>query len=136
MPPSVPLKLVLAMALGGGIVVSLVSRPPRRAIAGGELRRLIGAAVALYVVGGAATLTHHSVLAGLVYAAGISTCALAAWLSRGSDSEGPPGGEEPLDERPPPEPDGVPGPSSPEWARFEAQFREYAAGQRDRVGVR
>ena len=135
MPPSVPLKLVLALALGGGILVSLLSRPPRRAVAPGELRRLIAAAVALYVVGGLASLTHHPALAGLVYAAGISTCALAAWLSRGSDSEGPPGGEEPVDEQPPPEPDGMPGPSS-EWARFEAQFREYAERQRNRVGAR
>ncbi len=83
---------------------------------GADLRRLVVSALGLYAVGGVASLTHHPVLAGLVYAAGIIVCALAAWLSRGTDSEDPPrGGEDPVDERPPPEPDGLPrstGPSS------------------------
>jgi hypothetical protein len=79
--------------------------------------------VCLYLVGGLASLTHHPALAGLVYAAGIVICALAAWLSRGTDSEDPPGGEEPVDERPPPEPDGLPGLG---WDDFERAFRAYA----------
>ena len=69
-------------------------------------------------------MTHHPMLAALVYAAGISVCALAAWLSRGSDSEdGPPGGEEPEDEQPPPEPDGLP---TFDWSAFEREFRAHA----------
>jgi hypothetical protein len=62
-------------------------------------------------------------LAAMVYAAGITICALAAWLSRGSDSEDPPRGEEPFDEQPPPEPDGLP---DLDWESFERQFRSYS----------
>jgi hypothetical protein len=125
-PPSAAWKLVLAVALVTAISVSLVARAPRRALPGTELRRLVLAAIALYMVGGFASLTHHRVLAGLVYAAGISVCALAAWLSRGSDSEDPPDGEEPVDEQPPPEPDGLP---SFDWARFETEFRTFSEQQ-------
>jgi len=129
-PPSTAWKLVLALALAVAISGSLLIRAPRRAVAGAELRRLVLSAIALYAVGGLASVTHHPRLAGFVYAAGIAVCALAAWLSRGTDSEDPPGGEEPVDEQPPPEPDGVP---TFDWARFEAQFREYS--QQDRLGV-
>jgi len=80
-PPSDAWKLVLAIALGAGILVSAYARAPRRAIAGSDLRRLVLSALGLYAVGGLASLTHHPVLAGLVYAAGIVVCALAAWLS-------------------------------------------------------
>ena len=81
-----------------------------------------------------ASLTHHPALAGVVYAAGIMVCALAAWLSRGTDSEDPPRGNEPGDERPPPEPDGVP---KFDWAEFERAFRAHSERQgRDRAGVR
>jgi hypothetical protein len=131
-PPSAAWKLVLALALAGAIVVSLRARAPRRAVPGAELRRLVLSAIALYGAGGLASISHHPALAGLVYAAGIAVCALAAWLSRGSDSEDPPGGEEPVDEQPPPEPDGLP---TLDWAQFESQFREYTERRPDPLGV-
>jgi hypothetical protein len=123
MAPSDAWKVVLAVLLAGGIVVSIRARAPQRAIPGRDLRRLVLSAIGLYAVGGLASLTHHPVLAGLVYAAGIIVCTLAAWLSRGTDSEDPPGGDEPVDEQPPPEPDGVP---RFDWAAFEREFRSYA----------
>ena len=124
MPPSVAWKLVLAIALAAAICVSLFARAPRRAIPGSELRRLVLSALGLYAVGGLASLTHHPMIAALVYAAGIAVCALAAWLSRGNDSEDPPrGGDEPVDEQPPPRPDGVP---SFDWEAFERAFRAYS----------
>lgn len=134
LPPSAAWKLVLACVLGATILSSLLSRPPRRAASGEELRRLILAAIALYGVGGLASITRHHVLAALVYAAGVTTCALAAWLSRGTDSEDPPDGSEGADETPP-QPDGLQGPSL-EWVRFEAQFRQYAERWAERTGAR
>lgn len=131
-PPSVAWKLVLAVTLAGAIAVSACAGAPRRAVAEGELRRLVASALTLYAVGTIASLTHHSTLAGLVYAAGIATCALAAWLSRGTDSEDPPRGDEPVDEQPPPEPDGVP---RLDWAEFERAFRTYSERERDPAGV-
>jgi hypothetical protein len=132
MPP-VTWKLAFAIVLVAAIAASALARAPRRAVAPVELRRLVGCALALYAVGGLATLTHHSVLAGLVYAAGIGVAALAAWLSRGRDQEDPPdGGSEPVDEEPPPGPDGV---QWSDWERFERDFRSYArrrAGSVDR----
>jgi hypothetical protein len=121
-PPSDAWKLVLALALAAAILVSLCARAPRRTMPGSDLRRMVIAALGLYAVGGLASLTHHRLLAALVYASGIAICALAAWLSRGSDSEDPPGGEEPEDEQPPPEPDGLPG---FDWDAFEREFRSY-----------
>jgi hypothetical protein len=129
-PPSVAWKLVLAITLAAAIVVSACASAPRRAVPGGDLRRLIASALALYAVGGLASLTHHASLAGLVYAAGIMVCALAAWLSRGTDSEGPPRGEDPVDEQPPPEPDGLP---ELDWSEFERAFRAYS--ERTGAGV-
>jgi uncharacterized membrane protein YfcA len=129
MPPSDAWKLVLAIVLGAGILVSAYAHAPSRAVPGADLRRLVVSALTLYAVGGLASLTHHPVLAGLVSAAGIIVCALAVWLSRGSDSEDPPGGEdEPSDEQPPPEPDGLP---TFDWALFERDFRSYS--ERDRA---
>lgn len=122
-PPSEAWKLVLAIMLLAAIVSSARARAPRRAVAGADLRRLVLAALALYAVGGLAALTHHAVLAGIVCAAGIIVSALAAWLSRGNDSEDPPGGSEPVDEQPPPEPDGLP---AFDWAAFEREFRAYS----------
>jgi hypothetical protein len=122
-PPSDSWKLVLAIALAAAIIVSLYARAPARAIPGADLRRLVLCALGLYAVGGLASLTHHPVLAALVYAGGIAICALAAWLSRGSDSEGPPGGEDSGDEQPPPEPDGQPW---FDWEAFEREFRAYS----------
>lgn len=127
-------KLAFVIVLVGSIVASACVRAPRRAAHPTELRRLVGCAITLYAVGGLASLTHHPVLAGMVYGAGIGVAALAAWMSRGRDQEDPPGGgEEPVDEHPPPEPDGVPG---FDWNRFEREFREYARrhGAPPRVG--
>jgi hypothetical protein len=132
LPPSVAWKLVLAVTLAGAIVVSACASAPRRAVPAGDLRRLVAAALILYAVGGVASLTHHPALAGLVYAAGIVACALAAWLSRGSDSEDPPRGDEPVDEHPPPEPDGLP---TLDWAEFERAFRSYSEQHRPPAGV-
>lgn len=126
-PPSAAWKVVLAIALGAGILVSLYARAPRRTIPGSELRRLVVSALGLYAVGGLASTTNHEVLAALLYAAGISVCALAAWLSRGNDSEDPPDDEEPVDEHPPPGPDGMP---TFDWAAFEREFRSYSERRR------
>jgi hypothetical protein len=116
-------RLAFAVGLCATIFVSVCARAPRRSVPGAELRRLVLCALTLYAVGGLASLTHHEVLAGFVYGGGIIISALAAWLSRGRDQEDPPDGHEPVDEQPPPEPDGVP---RLDWAAFEREFREYA----------
>ena len=126
-------KVVLAVLLGAGIFTSAHARAPRKAVPHGDLGRLVGCAVGLYAVGGIASLTHHAALAGIVYAAGIAVCAFAAWLSRGSDSDDPPDGDEPADEQPPPSPDGVPW---IDWTEFERAFRAYADRPRERAGAR
>jgi hypothetical protein len=124
MPPTLAWKLAFAVVLVAAIVTSACARAPRRAADPVELRRLVICALGLYAIGGLATLTHHSILAGVVYATGVSVAALAAWLSRGRDQEDPPdGGSEPVDEHPPPGPDAVPW---WDWERFEREFREYA----------
>jgi uncharacterized membrane protein YfcA len=124
-------KIALAVALGVAIFFSAYAHAPRRSVAGADLRRLVFSAVALYLVGALASLSSHPILAGLVYAAGIFVCALAVWLSRGTDPDDPPhGGEEPSDERPPPSPDGIP---SFDWAEFERAFRAYS--ERETAGV-
>jgi uncharacterized membrane protein YfcA len=126
MPPTAAWKLAFAIALVAAIATSAFARAPRRSADPGELRRLVACALTLYAVGALATLTHHSALAGLVYAAGIAVAALAAWLSRGRDQEDPPdGGSEPGNEEPPPQPDGMPW---WDWERFEREFRDYAQG--------
>jgi hypothetical protein len=128
LPPSVAWKLVLVLALVGAIVLSACAKAPSRPLPRHELRRLVLAALTLYVVGVFASVTHHPLLAGVVYVAGIAACALAAWLSRGSNPDDPPrGGEEPGDEWPPPEPDGVP---QFDWQAFERDFRKYAGRPR------
>jgi hypothetical protein len=129
-PPSEAWKVVLTIALAAAIFISLCARAPRRAISGADLRRLVVSALGLYAVGGVASVSRHPMLAAVVYAAGIVVCAFAAWLSRGSDSEDPPGGEEPVDEQPPPEPDGLP---TFDWAAFERDFRTYT--EREPAGV-
>ncbi|HEV3054661.1 MAG TPA: hypothetical protein VGX45_08420 [Solirubrobacteraceae bacterium] len=124
-------KIGLALALGVTILLSAYAHAPRRAVPKGDLRRLVISAVLLYAVGAVASVSHHPILAGLVYAAGIFVCCVALWLSRGTDPEDPPrGGEEPGDERPPPSPDGLP---EFEWSEFERAFRAYA--ERDSAGV-
>jgi hypothetical protein len=115
-------KVAFAVVLTGAIFVSACARAPRHSVPAGELRRLVGSALGLYAIGGVATLTHHPALAGMVYATGIAIAALAAWLSRGRDQDDPPGGSEPFDEPPPPEPDGVP---RLDWERFEREFRDW-----------
>jgi len=127
-PSSDAWKLAFALLLGVGIVLSLYAAAPRRSIAGGELRRLVVAAVILYAVGAAAWITHHDALAGLVFAAGISTAELAAWLSRGHGPEDPLRGADALDPEPPREPTGL------DWDGFERDFRAYAERFRDPVG--
>ena len=116
-------RLALAIAFCAAIFMSACARAPRQAVPGTELRRLVASALILYGVGGLASLTHHELLADLVYGAGIMVSALAAWLSRGRDQEDPPGDDEPEDEHPPPEPDGVP---RVDWGAFERDFRTYA----------
>jgi hypothetical protein len=132
LPPSFAWKLVLALVLIGGIALSAFARAPRRPLPPAELRHLVLGALSLYGVGVLASVTHHPVLAGIVYAAGISACALAAWLSRG-DSEDPPRGEEPPDHEPPPDPDGLP---EFDWRAFETQFRSYSKKTRELAGSR
>ncbi len=128
LPPSVAWKLLLALVLVGAIVLSACSRAPSQPLPRRELHRLVLAALILYGVGVFASMTHHALLAGVVYVAGIAACALAAWLSRGGDSEDPPrGGDEPIDEQPPPEPDGVP---RFDWRAFERDFRDYSERSR------
>jgi len=129
LPPSLAWKLVLVLVLVGGIMLSALARAPRRPLPHTELRRLVLAALTLYAVGVFASLTHHAALAGVVYVSGIAACALAAWLSRGSDSEDPPdGAEEPIEPVPPPDDrDGLP---AFDWAAFERQFRAYSSRPR------
>lgn len=125
---SATLKLAFAVALVGAIFLSACARAPRQAVPRSELRRLVLCALTLYAVGGLASLTHHGALAGLVYGSGILVAALAAWLSRGRDADDPPDdSDEPVDEQPPPEPDGIPW---LDWVAFEREFREYT----ERVG--
>jgi hypothetical protein len=134
--PSDAWKLVLAVVLLGAIAISAWARAPKAAAPTSELHRLVISALGLYVVGAVAWFTHHLLLAVLVYAAGITIAAVAAWLSRGSDSEDPPDddGGEPHDEPPSPEPDGVPW---FDWAAFERDFRAYSSrGGGKPAGVR
>jgi hypothetical protein len=132
-PPADAWKIVLAVALGGAILASAYAKAPRRAFPSRELRRLVLGALVLYAVGLAASLTHHSILAVVLFASGITVSALAAWLSRGSDSGGgPPRGDEPVDEQPPPDPDGMP---RFDWAAFERDFEDYARRRRYPVGT-
>jgi hypothetical protein len=133
-PPTHAWKLVLAVVLCAAILVSASARAPRRSVPGAELRRLVASALLLYAVGALASMRHHTALAALVYAAGISVCAFAAWLSRGhGESDDPPDGDKPSDEQPPPGPDGVP---RFDWPAFERELRAYTS-QRERkpVGV-
>ena len=124
-------KVLLLVGLLTAIVMSLCWAAPRRAVARSELHGLAFAGLCLYAVGGVALAVHHQALASLGFAGGIVICALAVWLSRGVDSEDPPPDEEhPIDEPPPPGPDGVP---RLDWDEFERAFRDYAA--RERAGT-
>ena len=134
MAPSTLWKLALAVALAAAILVSASAEAPRKPLARAELHGLLGAALALYAVGFASLLTHHMQLSVLVFAAGIATSALAAWLSRGRDvGGGPPGDGEPVDGEPPPDPEGLP---RFDWAQFERDLLAYTDRRRDPVRSR
>lgn len=120
--PSFAWKLVLAIALFAAIVASAYAKAPGRALPGADLRRLVIGALALFTAGMVSSLTHHELLAAMVYAAGTGVLALAAWLSRGSDSGGGPPRDEPVDEQPPPDPDGIP---PFDWDAFERELGTY-----------
>src|SRR5579862_3320898 len=122
-------KLVLTILLLAGLVVSLRGRAPRHTIPGTDMRRLVFGALSLYAVGAAAWITHHEALAVAVYAAGIATAALAAWLSRGHDPGDPPRGDE-RHEGPPPDPDGL----GFDWSAFERELLAYTERSRARTG--
>jgi len=125
----------IVFALGAAIVMGAWGAAPHRSVQRTELKRLVACALLLYGAGGLASLAGHSTLAALAYAAGISVCALALWLSRGSDADDPPhGGEDPSDEQPPPAPDGMP---EFDWAAFEREFRNYVRpSERTPAGAR
>jgi hypothetical protein len=116
-------KPLLGLFLFTTIVVSARARAPRRSLPSGDLRRLVVAALALYVVGAIAWLDHHLSLAVLVYAAGIVVAALTAWLSRGSDHRDPPSDDRPAGEPPAPDPGGA----GFDWEAFERGWNDYAA---------
>jgi hypothetical protein len=127
-------KVVLAIALLGTIVASAWARPPRRAIPTSDLRRLVLGAMALYGVGLAASLAHHLILAVALSSGGIGVSALAAWLSRGTDYRGgPPPEDEPVDEQPPPGPDGAP---RFDWPAFERELEAYSREAREPAETR
>jgi lysylphosphatidylglycerol synthetase-like protein (DUF2156 family) len=127
------LKLALAAVLVLSVALAALARAPRGRSSRIELRRLMLCASALYAVGLVASLTQHGSLAALVYAAGIGICALALWLSRGSDPGDPPDGpDDPGDEQPPPDPGGAP---AFDWAAFERQFRDYAERDREKLAT-
>src|ERR1700733_2253093 len=98
-------KVLLMVGLLAAIVMSVSWSAPRRAVPRSDIHGLAFAGLCLYAVGAFALVEHRQSLAGLVFAAGIVVCALAVWLSRGVDSEGPPpDDEEPADEPAPPGP--------------------------------
>jgi 4-amino-4-deoxy-L-arabinose transferase-like glycosyltransferase len=132
-PPSYAWKLVLAIVLGAAIVASAYAKAPSRPSPRSELRRLVLGALALYAVGLFALLRHQAQLAVVLYAAGVAASALAAWLSRGTDSGGGPAGDEPVDEHPPPTPDDGP---RFDWETFERDFQAYADRRRDPAQTR
>jgi hypothetical protein len=123
-------RIAFAIGLCIAIFLSICARAPSRSVPSWELRRLMCCAVTLYAVGVFAKLTDHGLLAGLVFSGGIMLSTLAAWLSRGRDQEDPPDGDQPVDQRPPPEPDGMP---PMDWPAFEREFRRYERGLRSRT---
>ena len=132
-PASDAWKVVLAVSLVGGIFVSVRARAPRRSLPRADLGRLVLAALLLYGVGVAASLTRHEALASVLYAAGISVCTLAVWLSRGSDPQDPPGRGDPFGDDGPPDPGEAP---EFDWGAFEREFRAYERRARRPAGRR
>jgi len=125
--PSLAWKLVLAVALAGAVFASAAARAPARPFPPADLRRLVAAALLLYAIGLLASLSHRVALAAMLYAAGISISAFAAWLSRGADSDGPSRPTESGEEPPTPGPDGAP---RFDWGAFERDFRAYEQRRR------
>jgi hypothetical protein len=124
-------RLAFAAVLGVAIFVSAFARAPRHSAGPGELRRLVLCALLLYAVGWLGSETGHKVLAGFVFAFGISVAAVAAWISRGRDQDDPPDEGEPVDRPPPADPDGVP---RFDWARFERDFQRWSQRPREPTG--
>jgi hypothetical protein len=122
-------KGALGIVLLGAIVLSTRGRAPRRALPSGDLKRLVACALGLYAIGAAAWLSHHLLLAVLVYAAGIATAALAAWLSRGDPGEPPAADGDPGGHEPPRDPDGA----RFDWAALERELGVYAPRRSRRV---
>ncbi len=117
-------KFTLAVVLAVAVVASACAQAPRQSVPAADLGRLVAGALVLYAVGALAWLSHHSILAGLVFGAGVAVASLAAWLARGHDQEDPPDAVDPVDAPSPTEPDGAPG---FDWTSFEREFRLYAA---------
>ncbi len=117
------LKVALALALLVAVALAARGRAPRTALGRARATSLLLVAVCLYALGLLAAFGDQRSLATFVYAAGIGVCALALWLSRGSDPGGGPGGGDSGDEQPPPDPGGAP---AFDWEAFERQFRDYA----------
>jgi hypothetical protein len=119
----------MAIALAGAIIVSASAKAPRRPLPRADMRWLLLGAVTVYAVGLLALLEHYGQLATMLFAVGIATSTLAAWLSRGSDGgSGPSHGEDPSDETPPPDPDCAP---RFDWAQFERELLAYTNRRRD-----
>lgn len=115
-------KIVLATALGATIIAGAFVRPPRRSYPRGDVRIMVVAALALYAVGVFASLNRHQTVGVLVYVSGIAISTAAVWLSRGTDSGGPPPRDD-SDEGPPP--DGPDDPIDFDWDAFEREFGAY-----------
>ena len=119
-------KLIPTVMIFTVVVAGFAAKPPRTAVAAIELVRLIGAVLALYLVGLAAVLAGRIALAAIVVGVGLALCGLAVWLARGSrrdnnDSDDNTDGGGPGGPGPTPEP-----PSDVDWDDFERQFNDYA----------
>lgn len=126
-------KLALAALLVIAIALAARARAPRRRAAPSDLRRLVLSVLVLYAVGLVALLDGHATLSTVAFAAGVATAALAAWLSRGADSDDPPGGGDPPARVPPPDPDGVP---RWDWERFDRERRTWTLPPRQPTASR
>jgi hypothetical protein len=113
-------KLLLGLLLVVAIGIAARGRAPRRAPVPAELRRLVVSALVLYAVGLFALLEGRPTLSTIAFACGVGTASLAAWLSRGADSDddGPGGGQDPPADVPPPDPHGALG---WDWERFDRE---------------
>ena len=66
-------KLGLAAALALSIFISAYATAPKESVAGADLRRLVFSAVALYLVGLLASVTHHALpIDGSVWRSGLT----------------------------------------------------------------